>query len=271
MRALGSQTLGSESLPASLSAWREAFLGQPAEPGSRIGKAVFPSVHLDPSTKWRTVKFPLGEPRQWAWLGQRLERAARLIAAHHHARCQPHHDIQGHHQLPLHSLSVAVALLALTLVRSLLIAAVAFMLMEPFTYAAHRWVMHGIGERLHRSHHANAARSKPALIETNDLYPVAFAGIVMALLALGFNVSGFAVLVPVCIGITVYGATYFTVHDVYIHRRIRLWGESKPAVLEHLADAHRTHHATNGEPYGMLFPIVRQAKGFAPSQVPVES
>lgn len=166
---------------------------------------------------------------------------------------------------------MAVALLALALVRSVSIAVVAFILMEPFTYAAHRWVMHGIGERLHRSHHANAARSRPALIEANDLYPVAFAGVVMALLALGFNVSGFAVLVPACVGITVYGATYFTVHDIYIHRRIRLWGRSKPAVLEHLAGAHRKHHATNGEPYGMLFPIVRQAKGLAPSQVPVES
>ena len=173
--------------------------------------------------------------------------------------------------MPLHSSSLAVALLALALVRNLLIAAVAFVLMEPFTYAAHRWVMHGIGERLHRSHHRNAARSEPTLIEANDLYPVAFAGIVMGLLALGFNVSGFAVLVPVCIGITLYGATYFTVHDIYIHRRVALWGKSKPAILEHLADAHRTHHVTNGEPYGMLLPVVRQAKGLKPSQMPIES
>lgn len=93
----------------------------------------------------------------------------------------------------------------------------------------------------------------------------------MGLLALGFNDSGFAILVPVCIGITLYGATYFTVHDIYIHRRIRWWGMRKPAVLEHLADAHRTHHVTNGEPFGMLFPVFRQAKGSTPSQVPVES
>lgn len=155
--------------------------------------------------------------------------------------------------------------------RNVLVALTAFALMEPFTYAAHRWVMHGIGERLHRSHHLNAARSKPALVEANDLYPVAFAGIVMALLALGFNLSGMSLLIPVCVGITVYGIAYFTVHDIYIHRRVALWGKRKPAILEHLADAHRTHHATNGEPYGMLFPVLRQAKGFAPSQVPVES
>ena len=155
--------------------------------------------------------------------------------------------------------------------RNAFIALAAFVLMEPFTYAAHRWVMHGIGERLHRSHHLNAARSQPELIEANDLYPMAFAAVVMALLAIGFNAAGFSALIPRCIGITLYGAAYFTVHDIYIHRRIRLWGTRKPAALEHLAQAHRTHHATNGEPYGMLFPVLRQSKGSLPSQVPVES
>jgi beta-carotene 3-hydroxylase len=155
--------------------------------------------------------------------------------------------------------------------RNVFVALAAFVLMEPFTYAAHRWVMHGVGERLHRSHHLNAARSQPKLIEANDLYPMAFAAVVMALLAVGFNAVGFSALIPMCIGITVYGAAYFTVHDIYIHRRIRLWGTRKPAALEHLAKAHRTHHATNGEPYGMLFPVLRQAKGSLPSQVPVES
>ena len=155
--------------------------------------------------------------------------------------------------------------------RNAFIALAAFVLMEPFTYAAHRWVMHGIGERLHRSHHLNAARSRPKLIEANDLYPMAFAAVVMALLAVGFNAANLSALIPMCIGITAYGAAYFTVHDIYIHRRIRLWGTRKPAALEHLAQAHRTHHATNGEPYGMLFPVLRQAKGSLPSHVPVES
>lgn len=251
--------------------WREPFLRQSPEPSSRIGETVFPPIHLGPATKGGSGKLPLGQPSERAGLGQSLERAAGLITANDHTCHEPHRCVQRHHNLPLHSSSVAVALLALALVRSVLIAAMAFALMEPFTYAAHRWVMHGIGERLHRSHHLNAARSKPALIEANDLYPVAFAGVVMALLAIGFNASGFAVLIPVCVGITLYGATYFTVHDIYIHRRIKWWGKRKPAALEYLADAHRTHHATNGEPYGMLFPMVRQAKGFAPSQVPAES
>lgn len=154
---------------------------------------------------------------------------------------------------------------------NVLIAVAAFLLMEPFTYAAHRWVMHGLGERLHRSHHVNAARNTPTAWEANDVFPLVFATFVVGALALGFNVNGFAVLVPACIGVTAYGSAYFAVHDLYIHRRIRLLGDRRLAPLERLADAHRMHHATNGEPYGMLMPIVRQPKGSRPSHVPVEA
>ncbi len=152
-----------------------------------------------------------------------------------------------------------------------LVAIAAFLLMEPFTYAAHRWIMHGMGERFHRSHHVNAARIVPTKWEANDVFPLVFAAMVMGALTLGFNATGFTVLVPMCIGVTVYGAAYFAVHDLYIHRRIRLLGNRHIAVLERLADAHRMHHATNGEPYGMLMPIVRQPKGSRPSHVPVEA
>ena len=151
-----------------------------------------------------------------------------------------------------------------------LVVVAAFLLMDPFTYAAHRWVMHGLGERLHRSHHVNAARSVPTKWESNDVFPLVFAAMVMAALALGFNITSLAILVPVCVGITLYGAAYFAVHDLYIHRRIRVLGDRRIAPLERLAEAHRMHHATNGEPYGMLMPIVRQPRGSRPSHIPVE-
>jgi beta-carotene 3-hydroxylase len=138
-------------------------------------------------------------------------------------------------------------------VTAVLTALVAFVLMEPFTYAAHRWVMHGFGERLHRSHH----RAVPAPgWEANDGYPVIFAGVVMLALAVGFNVPGAGMLVPVCIGVTAYGLAYALVHDVYIHDRLPLFRGRRFALLDRLADAHRIHHLYNGEPYGMLLPVV---------------
>ncbi len=134
----------------------------------------------------------------------------------------------------------------------MLIAVIAFAAMEPVTAAAHRWIMHGVGEVLHRSHH----RRSSGRVEANDWYPVMFAALVNVGFYVGFNVDGLASLVEVGLGITAYGAAYGLVHDVYIHRRIR--GGSGPRIepLERLAEAHRIHHLYNAAPYGMLLPIV---------------
>jgi beta-carotene 3-hydroxylase len=133
-----------------------------------------------------------------------------------------------------------------------LLVVAAFLVMEPVTYAVHRWVMHGAGAVLHRSHHRQGSTGW----EANDLYPVLFASVVLVGLALGFNVAGLAGLVPVGIGVTLYGMAYGLVHDVYIHGRLPLFRGRKVALLDRLADAHRIHHLYNGEPYGMLLPIV---------------
>jgi beta-carotene 3-hydroxylase len=128
----------------------------------------------------------------------------------------------------------------------------AFVVMEPVTAATHRWIMHGLGERLHRSHH----RAHTGRWEANDAYPVMFAAIVCVGLWAGFNQPGFAGLVPVGVGVTLYGLAYALVHDVYIHGRIRLFGDRRVRLLDRLAAAHRIHHLYNGAPYGMLAPVV---------------
>ncbi|MFK8024069.1 MAG: sterol desaturase family protein [Ilumatobacter sp.] len=133
-----------------------------------------------------------------------------------------------------------------------LIAVVAFVVMEPVTAATHRWVMHGIGEFLHRSHH----RPRSERFEANDWYPVIFASIVIIGFVAGFRWDTFTVLVPVGIGVTAYGAAYALVHDVYIHGRLG-WRPRRPVpALEQLAEAHRVHHLYNAAPYGMLVPVV---------------
>ena len=135
---------------------------------------------------------------------------------------------------------------------TLLIAGLAFVVMEPITAATHRWVMHGIGARLHRSHHAQ----RVGRFETNDWYPVMFASLVNIGFFAGFNVDGFGGLVPVGIGVTAYGAAYATVHDVYIHGRLGWFRNRRVAVFDRLADAHRIHHLYSAAPYGMLLPVV---------------
>jgi beta-carotene 3-hydroxylase len=155
---------------------------------------------------------------------------------------------------------------------SVLAAGAAFVVMEPVTYLTHRFVMHGVGERLHRSHH----RRTHGRLELNDLYPVMFAAVVCTGLAAGFNIPRLHLLVAVGVGITLYGLAYALVHDGYIHRRLGRVGARRTAVLDRLADAHQIHHRFNNEPYGMLMPVVPQrlrqrASGSVPSQVPLDA
>lgn len=132
----------------------------------------------------------------------------------------------------------------------LLLVLVAFVAMEGVSYAAHRWVMHGFAMVWHRSHHA----PRESFFEKNDLFPVCFSAVGIALFALG--AGGANALWWVAIGVTLYGAVYTFIHEVYIHHRlpVRL---PRLAYLEWLREAHRDHHLTGAEPYGMLLPLVR--------------
>lgn len=134
----------------------------------------------------------------------------------------------------------------------MLLAGAAFVVMEPVTAATHRWVMHGVGRRLHDSHHRRLA----SRWEANDWFPVMFAAVVVVGLWVGFNVDGLGALVPIGVGVTLYGAAYALVHDVYIHGRLRWFGDRRVALLDRLAAAHRIHHLYGGAPYGMLLPVV---------------
>lgn len=140
--------------------------------------------------------------------------------------------------------------------RGVVLGALAFVLMEPLTYVAHRWVMHGVGRRFHRSHHRRWPSKGPddPFLEGNDAFPAAFAAVTIVALAVGFNVDGFGSLISVCVGVTAYGAAYAFVHDVYVHRRLPV--RFRSATLDRLAEAHDLHHRDGGEPYGMLLPAV---------------
>ena len=132
-----------------------------------------------------------------------------------------------------------------------LVVAVAFVAMEAFSYSAHRWMMHGpVGMRLHRSHHVPGW----SRFEANDWFPVSFAGVTVLAMSLGVSFPSLRGVFVAGIGVTMYGASYVFVHDIYIHARLG----HLPAlpVLERLKDAHLIHHLFSGEPFGMLFPVV---------------
>ena len=126
----------------------------------------------------------------------------------------------------------------------------AFVAMEAVSYLAHRFVMHGFGMGWHRSHH----RRSPTRFEKNDLFPVFFAGGTILAMTAGTTLPSLELLYTVGIGVTIYGAAYGFVHDVYIHARLGRLPEI--GVFEWLKESHRIHHLFGGEPYGMLFPVV---------------
>ena len=136
----------------------------------------------------------------------------------------------------------------------LLVALSVFAVMEIASYATHRWIMHGFGNRWHRSHH----RPPVGRFERNDLFPACFSVLGIALCLLASFGPAVAPLFWVAAGFTAYGVCYMFVHDIYIHRRL---GSRLPRLryLEWLRDSHRAHHTFGGEPYGMLLPIVSRS------------
>ena len=87
--------------------------------------------------------------------------------------------------------------------------AIGFLGMEAITYLVHRFVMHGALQSLHRSHHRNAAAAfAKKTPEPNDVFPLAFSVLVIGGVSMGFNISGAAWLLPVLVGVTVYGIAF---------------------------------------------------------------
>ncbi|WP_423606371.1 sterol desaturase family protein [Sphingomonas sp. MS122] len=112
-------------------------------------------------------------------------------------------------------------------------------LMEGIAYAAHRWVMHGPGWFLHKSHHAPRA----GLFELNDLYAVIFAIPSIVLLLGGVQLGWWPGFTWIGAGIAAYGAIYFGFHDVIVHRRLSHRYLPRSSYMKRIIQAHRLHHA----------------------------
>lgn len=116
------------------------------------------------------------------------------------------------------------------------IALVTVLLMEAVAYGMHRYVMHGIGWSLHRSHHVPHSGS----FEANDLYGLLFTGISLVLI-LGSSWGDVAYWIG--IGMALYGVLYALLHDGLVHRRIPFARAPRRGYLLRLIKAHHIHHA----------------------------
>lgn len=126
-----------------------------------------------------------------------------------------------------------------------------FLGMEFTAWFMHKYVMHGIGWYFHRDHH----KTKPGVFEKNDVFFLIFA--IPSWLFMMFGMMhGNDWKLYVGIGIAIYGACYFLVHDVFIHQRLPWFKRTDNIYFRAIRKAHKVHHKNtdkeDGKCFGML-------------------
>ena len=129
----------------------------------------------------------------------------------------------------------------------------AFVAMEGVAWFTHRFIMHGVLWSLHKDHHKKQSQG---FFEHNDFFFVLFALPGMAGLYWGME-NGYNYFFWIGLGITLYGMTYFLVHDIFIHQRFRWLRYTDNRYFKAIRRAHKTHHKhldrADGECFGMLW------------------
>lgn len=128
-----------------------------------------------------------------------------------------------------------------------------FLAMEGVAWFTHKYIMHGILWIWHRDHHH---KDTYGFFEKNDYFFLVFA--LPGILGLYFGLqAGFNALFFIGLGITLYGFTYFLVHDVFIHQRIKWLRNADNKYFKAIRRAHKMHHKhitkEQGECFGMLW------------------
>lgn len=133
----------------------------------------------------------------------------------------------------------------------------AFVAMEGVAWLTHRYVMHGLLWSLHKDHHQKHSKG---FFEDNDFFFVLFALPGMAGLYWGMQ-NGYNAFFWLGLGITLYGFTYFFVHDIFIHQRFRFLRNTDNLYFKAIRRAHKMHHKhlgkEDGECFGMLWVPLR--------------
>lgn len=128
-----------------------------------------------------------------------------------------------------------------------------FMMMEFMAWFTHKYVMHGFLWELHQDHHR---KDHDSWWERNDLFFIFY-----AIISIGFfllwRYEDLWVGLPIGAGILAYGIAYFTVHDIFIHQRFKIFRNANNRYAKGVRRAHKMHHKhlgkDEGECFGMLW------------------
>lgn len=137
----------------------------------------------------------------------------------------------------------------------ILVTLAAYVGMEFTAWAAHRYLMHGPLWSWHADHHLPKYEKK-GFWEKNDRFFVVFAIPSMFSYMAGSLYADYRWLLFVGIGISLYGLTYFLIHDVYIHQRFKWFKHLDSKYSRAILKAHGAHHAVTTkedcESFGLL-------------------
>jgi beta-carotene 3-hydroxylase len=86
-------------------------------------------------------------------------------------------------------------------------------------------------------------RQKTSVLKKNDLFFLVYAIPAIILMIIGFSFQ-FLTLVYISVGITLYGFTYFIIHDIIIHNRLQfpLLSKKPNLYIRAIIKAHTAHH-----------------------------
>lgn len=128
-----------------------------------------------------------------------------------------------------------------------------FLIMEGMAWFTHKYVMHGFLWKLHKDHHR---KDHDSWWERNDFFFVFYAVISIGFFLLWRN-EGVWIALPIGLGILAYGIAYFTVHDIFIHQRFKIFRNANNRYAKGVRRAHKMHHKhlgkDEGECFGMLW------------------
>lgn len=131
-----------------------------------------------------------------------------------------------------------------------------FTLMEVFSWCIHKYLMHGVLWKIHKTHHQHTK----GYFELNDLFTLIFGGSAVVLIFLGVGNLDYRLWLG-C-GITLYGVLYFVLHDILIHKRLNLLGRPKSKYLKAITKAHRDHHKSKEKEDAVSFGLFMVARRY---------
>ena len=109
--------------------------------------------------------------------------------------------------------------------------------MEIIAILSHKYIMHGPGWFLHKSHHHYHHKK----FELNDIYFLIFSMPSIFCIIRGMLINN-KILLSIGVGILIYGLIYIFFHDIIVHRRFGLKIGLDNYYIRNIKKSHLKHH-----------------------------